>query len=107
MNSKEIINNDEIMKEAERWLGSFTNEELSKKIDEIEKKFNAELEEIRNSEWLKEKENEWQKVASIECTLTKKKDKRKKYNWSLSKTSINLQKVSEINAFDKFDEAVA
>jgi hypothetical protein len=108
MNGKEIITNDEIMKEAKRWLASFTNEELSRKIDEIEKKFSAELEEIRNSAWLKGEENEDKKKdTSIECTITTKEDEKREFNWSLSKMPIDLQKVYEIKAFDYLNEAAA
>ncbi|MFA5015809.1 MAG: hypothetical protein WC549_09780, partial [Actinomycetota bacterium] len=58
MNGKEIVTNDEITKEAKKWLASFTNEELSRKIDEVEEKFIAELEKIRDLEWLESKDGE-------------------------------------------------
>lgn len=93
MSSRKNIDNAEIMKEARSWLASFTNGELSKKIDVMEKKFISDLEGVKKSEWVRRKDESVK--LNIKCPLiTKRVDK--KFDWSLSKTHFEIQIVHKV-----------
>ena len=100
---KKIITNTEIIEKAKKWVASFSNEELSKMVeDEI---FLLELNKMKHLEWFKKTYNTKivNNISNIEYEAKTREDKRK-FTWTSSNRVINDRKDSISFIPDSFAE---
>jgi len=100
---KDIITNAEIIEKAKKWIASFSNEELSKMVeDEI---FLLELNKMKHLEWFKKISNTKiiNDISNIKCEATAREDKRK-FTWTSSDKVINDKKENISFIPDSFIE---